>query len=85
MATVATAGVLFGIWFERVPVDLPPEARLASVGLAGGIFGALKSLGRGEIREYSDIFNATRHLALQRIVAEARAASANAVIGIAIE
>jgi 4-amino-4-deoxy-L-arabinose transferase-like glycosyltransferase len=36
MATVAIAGVLFGIWFERVPVDLPPEARLAAVGLAGG-------------------------------------------------
>jgi uncharacterized protein YbjQ (UPF0145 family) len=53
-----------------------------SVGVAGGIFGALKSLGRGEIREYSDIFNATRHLALSRIVAEARAAGANAVVGI---
>ncbi len=53
-----------------------------SVGLAGGIFGALKSLGRGEIREYSDIFNHTRHLALQRIVREAKAVGANAVVGI---
>jgi uncharacterized protein YbjQ (UPF0145 family) len=53
-----------------------------SVGLASGIFGALKSLGRGEIKEFSDIFNATRHLALSRIVAAARAAGANAVIGI---
>ena len=53
-----------------------------SVGVAGGIFGALKSLARGEIKEYSDIFNATRHLALQRIAAEARAAGANAVVGI---
>ena len=53
-----------------------------SVGLAGGIFGALKSLGRGEIREYSDIFNHTRHLALQRITKEARAVGANAVVGI---
>lgn len=53
-----------------------------SVGLAGGIFGALKSLARGEIREYSDIFNHTRHLALQRIVQEARAVGANAVVGI---
>ncbi len=53
-----------------------------SIGLAGGLFGALKSLGRGEIREYSDIFNATRHLALRRIVAGAQAAGANAVIGI---
>ncbi len=53
-----------------------------SVGVAGGIFGTLKSMGRGEIREFSDIFNATRHLALRRIVAEAQAAGANAVVGI---
>src|ERR1700692_2457637 len=53
-----------------------------SVGVAGGMFGALKSLGRGEIKEFSDVFNATRHLALRRISAEARAAGANAVIGI---
>ncbi len=53
-----------------------------SVGVAGGLFGALKSLGRGEIKEFSDVFNQTRHLALRRICAEARAAGANAVIGI---
>ena len=53
-----------------------------SVGVAGGVFGALKSLARGEIKEYSDVFNATRHLALRRIVGEARAAGANAVLGI---
>jgi uncharacterized protein YbjQ (UPF0145 family) len=53
-----------------------------SVGVAGGLFGALKSLGRGEIKEYSDVFNTTRHLALRRITAEARAAGANAVVGI---
>ena len=52
-----------------------------SVGVAGGLFGTL-SLGRGEIKEFSDVFNATRHLALRRICAEARAAGANAVIGI---
>jgi uncharacterized protein YbjQ (UPF0145 family) len=53
-----------------------------SVGVAGGIFGTLKSLGRGEIREFSDIFNATRHLALARLVGEARALGANSVVGI---
>jgi len=53
-----------------------------SIGVGGGILGGLKSLARGEIREYSDVFNATRHLALQRIVDEARAAGANAVLGI---
>jgi uncharacterized protein YbjQ (UPF0145 family) len=44
--------------------------------------GALKSLGRGEIKEFSDMFNSTRHLALQRIVQEAKSVGANAVVGI---
>jgi uncharacterized protein YbjQ (UPF0145 family) len=53
-----------------------------SVGVGGGLMGMLKGLGRGEIDEYSQIFNTTRHLALQRITAEARQAGANAVLGI---
>jgi uncharacterized protein YbjQ (UPF0145 family) len=53
-----------------------------SMGVGGGILGALKTLGRGEIREYSDVFNHTRHAALDRAVAEARRARANAVVGI---
>ncbi|MFZ1933739.1 MAG: heavy metal-binding domain-containing protein [Thermoguttaceae bacterium] len=53
-----------------------------SIGIGGGLLGGLKSLGRGEIKEFSAIFNTTRHLALQRIVAEARSVGANAVVGI---
>jgi uncharacterized protein YbjQ (UPF0145 family) len=53
-----------------------------SVGVAGGILGKLKSMARGEIKEFSDVFNRTRHLALDRIVAEARSAGADAVVGI---
>lgn len=53
-----------------------------STGVGGGLFGGLKSLARGEIKEFSDIFNQTRHLALRRIVGEAKAAGANAVVGI---
>jgi uncharacterized protein YbjQ (UPF0145 family) len=53
-----------------------------SVGLTGGIFGGLKSLSRGEIKEFSDVFNTTRHLALQRISNDALQYGANAVIGI---
>jgi uncharacterized protein YbjQ (UPF0145 family) len=37
---------------------------------------------RGEIREFSDVFNVTRHQALERLVAQARDAGANAVVGI---
>jgi uncharacterized protein YbjQ (UPF0145 family) len=56
-----------------------------SVGLGGGLLGGLKSLARGEIREYSDIFNRTRHAALDRITAEARRAGGNCVLGIVTE
>lgn len=38
-----------------------------SMGITRGVIGAFKTLARGEIKEYSDMFNQTRHLALQRI------------------
>ncbi len=53
-----------------------------AIGVGGGIIGGLKSLARGEIKQFSDVFNHTRHLALQRLVNEAKAVSANAVVGI---
>lgn len=53
-----------------------------SIGIAGGIIGSLKTLARGEIREFSDIFNKTRHLALERIIAEAQKVGANSIVGI---
>jgi uncharacterized protein YbjQ (UPF0145 family) len=53
-----------------------------SMGLGRGILGGLKTLGRGEIKEYSDIFNHTRHLSLQRIIAHAQKVGADAVLGI---
>lgn len=53
-----------------------------SIGIGGGIAGAFRSLARGEITEYSEIFNTTRHLALERITKEAHEAGANAVVGI---
>ena len=53
-----------------------------SIGATGGIVGSLKSMGRGEIKEFSDVFNMTRHLALQRICADAMQSGANAVVGI---
>lgn len=53
-----------------------------SMGVVRGLLGGLKTLGRGEIKEYSDIFNKTRHLALNRIITHARLYNANAVLGI---
>jgi uncharacterized protein YbjQ (UPF0145 family) len=53
-----------------------------SVGLGGGLLGGLKTLVRGEIKEFSDIFNRTRHIVLDRIAADAQRAGANCVLGI---
>jgi uncharacterized protein YbjQ (UPF0145 family) len=53
-----------------------------SIGAAGGLLGGLKSMARGEIREFSDVFNRTRHLCLARIIEEAQRCGANAVVGI---
>ncbi len=53
-----------------------------SIGLGGGIMGTLRGLGKGEVTEFSEIFNVTRHLALDRIQREARHAGANCVVGI---
>ena len=53
-----------------------------SIGLGGGIMGGFRSLVRGEVKEFSDIFYHTRHLALERIQNEAKAKGANCVVGI---
>ena len=53
-----------------------------SIGLGGNITGAFRKLGRGEIPEYSQIFDDTRHLALSRLIEEGKKFGANAVIGI---
>lgn len=53
-----------------------------AMGITRGLIGAFKTLARGEIREYSDMFNHTRHLALERIIAHAKQHNANAVLGI---
>lgn len=53
-----------------------------SIGLGGGIAGAFRSMARGEVTQYSQVFNETRHLALIRIAQEARSVGANSVVGI---
>ncbi len=53
-----------------------------SIGLANHAIGGFKQMIKGEVKEFSDIFNATRNLALQRIAKDAQAVGANSVIGI---
>jgi len=53
-----------------------------SIGVGGGLMGALRSLKSGEVHEFSNMLNHTRHLALERITGEAIQFGANAVLGI---
>ncbi len=53
-----------------------------SIGVGGTIRGGLRSLARGEVPQYTEIFDRTRHLALSRIMDEAKRCGANAVVGI---
>lgn len=53
-----------------------------SIGVARGLLGSLREMGHGEVKQYSNVFNTTRNLALQRISDDARRYNANSVIGI---
>ncbi len=54
-----------------------------ALGVARGIAGGLKIFARrGEVKEYSDMYNHTRHLALERLEAEAAERGCNAVVDI---
>jgi uncharacterized protein YbjQ (UPF0145 family) len=54
-----------------------------ALGLARGISGGLKMFARrGEVKEFSDMYNHTRHLALERLEAEAAERGCNAVVDI---
>jgi uncharacterized protein YbjQ (UPF0145 family) len=53
-----------------------------AMGLGRGLSGALRAMAGGEVKEYSDMYNHTRHLALQRLEAEAAERGANAVVDV---
>ena len=54
-----------------------------ALGIGRGITGGLKVLARrGEVKEYSNMYNHTRHLALERLEAEAAERGCNAVVDI---
>jgi uncharacterized protein YbjQ (UPF0145 family) len=53
-----------------------------SIGIGKSLIGNLRELEHGEIKQFSDVFNTTRNLALERLCAEAKAVGANSVIGI---
>lgn len=53
-----------------------------ALGMSRGLLGALRGMAGGEVHEYSQMYNHTRHLALQRLEQEALERGANAVVDI---
>ena len=53
-----------------------------ALGVGRGLMGMIRTFAGGEVKEYSDMYNHTRHLALERLEAEAAQRGANAVIDI---
>ncbi|MBI2805340.1 MAG: heavy metal-binding domain-containing protein [Planctomycetes bacterium] len=53
-----------------------------ALGVSRGFFGFLRGFAGGEVKEFSDMYNHTRHLALERLENEARERGANAVVDI---
>jgi uncharacterized protein YbjQ (UPF0145 family) len=64
------------------PIDFVFGNVAYSIGVARGLLGGLKEMVRGEVTQFSNIFNQTRNLALERIINEARTKNANSVVGI---
>ncbi|HEX4515737.1 MAG TPA: heavy metal-binding domain-containing protein [Polyangiaceae bacterium] len=56
-----------------------------ALGIGRGLTGGLRTLARGEVKEYSDLYNDIRHLALKRIEQEALQLGANAVVDVRTE
>ncbi len=56
-----------------------------ALGLGRGISGGLSTLARGEVRQYSEMYNKIRHLALFRLRREAASVGANAVVDVRID
>jgi uncharacterized protein YbjQ (UPF0145 family) len=56
-----------------------------ALGLGRGIAGSLRTLARGEVVEFSRMYNDIRHVALERLRAEAAQMGANAVVDVNVQ
>lgn len=53
-----------------------------ALGIGRGLLGAIRGFAGGEVKEYSDMYNRTRHLALVRLEREAADRGANSVVDV---
>lgn len=55
-----------------------------ALGIGRGLMGSMRTLARGEVKEYSQMYNGIRHTALQRLRTEAASQGANAVVDVQV-
>ena len=55
-----------------------------ALGLGAGLTGSIRTIGRGEVHEFSEMYNGIRHTALQRLREEASKLGANAVVDVKV-
>ncbi|MCB9684983.1 MAG: heavy metal-binding domain-containing protein [Alphaproteobacteria bacterium] len=67
-----------------VPVRFAMGNVAYALGIGRSFTGNLRTMARGEVREFSNMYNQIRHLALQRLRKEAFDAGANAVVDVVI-
>lgn len=53
-----------------------------ALGIGGSIFSSLRSIAGGEVKQISEMYNKTRHMALERLEKEAIERGANAIVDI---
>jgi uncharacterized protein YbjQ (UPF0145 family) len=81
--TSANAQELFCQWDAGYkPISFVFGNVAYSIGIGKSFLGGFRELVKGEVTQFSEIFNTTRNLSLQRIQEEARSKGANSVIGI---
>ncbi len=84
---MAAEGILMVVTTPYVPHFRVTEVKgevfglvVRSRGLGGNIMAGLRSLGGGEIHEYTEMLEQSRHQAIERLMANAAAMGANAII-----
>jgi uncharacterized protein YbjQ (UPF0145 family) len=81
---VVTTPFVPGYRIDRV-IGLTYGLIVRSRGLGRNIVAGFRSLGGGEIKEYTQLLEQSRHEALQRLVDHARSLGANAIVSVGFD
>ena len=88
-AFFSTAASGIGLWAQMDLGYRPVRFALGNVayalGLGRGIAGSFRTLARGEVKEFSAMYNEIRHTALRRLMEDASRQGANAVVDLRLE